>query len=96
MNVENKIESLLIANLSPFKLEIINESHKHEGHAGSPGTGDTHFLVTIVSEKFEGLSKVSRHRLVYDCLQELMNNPIHALSIKAYSPEELKSLSRGE
>ena len=96
MSVEKQLLSILIAHFNPISIEIINESHKHAGHPGSPGTGDTHFCVTIVSKHFEGLSKVSRHRLVYDCLRKLMNNPIHALSIKTFTEEEFNSLSQGE
>ena len=67
-------------------LEIEDESHKHSGHAGlSEATrqGETHFKVTIVSEAFDGLSLIDRHRAVNACLQKELMNGVHALSIKA-------------
>lgn len=68
--------------LAPVKLDIIDESHLHAGHAGSKN-GASHFRVIIASAQFNGLSPVARHRLVYDRLQDLIPFPIHALAIVA-------------
>jgi BolA protein len=82
------IRERLTAALNPSSLDIVDESHKHVGHAGAR-SGGGHFDVTIVSEQFAGKSLIERHRLVYGALGEAMNKEIHALSIKAYTPEEL-------
>lgn len=68
--------------LSPAQLQIIDESHLHAGHEGSKN-GASHFRVHIWCQQFEGLSTLSRHRLVYDRVQDLMPYPIHALAIVA-------------
>ncbi len=82
------IEARLNSALSPESMDIIDDSHKHAGHAGAK-SGGGHFDLTIVSEQFAGLNTVMRHRLIYDALGEMMQTDIHALSIKAYSPEEI-------
>lgn len=74
--------------LEPVRLDVINQSHLHAGHASSPGTGESHFEVLIVSPRFAGLSRVGRHRLVNDALGDLLKHKIHALAIKAYAPGE--------
>ncbi len=66
-------------------LEIIDESHKHAGHASAGGAG--HFIVKIVSKAFEGKSPIQRHRMVFDAMGELMQSEVHALSIQADTPE---------
>jgi BolA protein len=81
------IREKLTAALSPEQLDIIDESHLHAGHPGARGGGG-HFNVTIVSKAFEGESLLARHRMVYDALGDAMKNEIHALSIKANTPEE--------
>jgi len=83
-----QIEAKLRVALEPESLDIIDDSHKHAGHAGSKG-GAGHFDLTIVSEKFSGMNTVGRHRLIYDVLSDMMPAEIHALSIKAFSPEEI-------
>lgn len=82
MTVEAAMRTKLTAAFSPAKLEIINESHLHHGHHGSPGTGESHFRVHIVAEGFAGKSRVERHRLVNDVLRDELAGPIHALAIK--------------
>jgi BolA protein len=74
--------------LEPEKIEIVDESARHAGHEGAK-SGGGHYLLTIVSRKFSGKSALARHRLVYDALQEMMHKNIHALSVKAYTPEEI-------
>jgi len=68
--------------LDPQRLEIIDESHLHAGHAGSRN-GASHFRIIIASTRFQGLAPVARHRLVYDLLQDQIPFPIHALAILA-------------
>ena len=74
--------------LEPEKIEIVDESARHAGHEGAK-SGGGHYLLTIVSRKFSGKSALARHRLVYTALQEMMHKDIHALSVKAYTPEEI-------
>ena len=88
MSVTEVIERKLTEAFAPQSLDVVNESHLHAGHAGSPGTGSSHFRVTIVSEKFEGLSRVDRHRLVNEALSEELAGPVHALALKTLSPGE--------
>ncbi|HEC19285.1 MAG TPA: BolA family transcriptional regulator [Gammaproteobacteria bacterium] len=85
-----KIREKLSAAFSPEQLDIIDESHLHTGHPGAR-SGGGHFVATIVSTEFAGKNMLQRHRMVYDALGEMMNTDIHALSIKALTPEELKS-----
>jgi len=71
--------------LTPTRLEVVDESYKHAGHAGADGSGfGTHFLVRIASPRFEGLSRVARHRLVYDALQVFVDRGLHALAIETF------------
>ncbi len=83
----NMIRERLNNALSPSKLEITDDSRLHKGHAGAAGGGG-HFSVTIVSDKFSGQSLIQRHRLVYLAVNDMMPNDIHALSIKALTPDE--------
>lgn len=83
-----QIEQRLHAALQPLRLEILDESAKHAGHAGAR-EGGGHFDVTIVATQFTGKSLLQRHRLVYDALGEAMRKDIHALSIHALTPEEI-------
>jgi BolA protein len=89
MSVDAEIRRRLSA-LEPEALELIDESAKHAGHAGAAPGGQTHWKLSIVSRRFEGQPTVARHRMVYQALGELMQNPIHALAISARSPEEPK------
>ena len=73
--------------LAPTRLEVLDESHQHSGHAGSNGTGfGTHFRVRVASPRFVGLRPVARHRLVYDALQDFIDQGLHALAIEAEIP----------
>jgi BolA protein len=89
MTMEAQIREKLAAALSPERLEIFNESARHAGHHGSPGTGESHFRVLIVSARFEGLSRIERHRLVNQALAHELARGVHALSINALAPGEL-------
>ena len=81
-----------LAALSPMSIELVDESAQHAGHAGAQPGGETHWRLTIVSPRFAGQPVVARHRMVYQALGELMQNPIHALAITARSPEETKGI----
>ena len=82
------IDQTLRAAIQPLqKLEVINESHLHAGHAGYTD-GNTHFRVKIVCPQMAGLSRVGRHRLVYDALRDVIPQGVHALAIEARSPAE--------
>ncbi len=82
-----RIEARLRETLAPERLEIVDESSKHAGHAGAR-SGGGHFAVTIVSVRFEGLNPIQRHRLVYEALGDLMKTDVHALSVRALTPGE--------
>ena len=85
-----QIDSALRAAISPLQsLQVINESHLHAGHAGA-GEG-SHFRVKIVCKQLQGLSRVARHRLVYDALRHVIPQGVHALAIEARSPAEAAS-----
>jgi BolA protein len=89
--VANDIEALLrerLAALTPDRIELIDDSALHAGHEGAK-SGGGHYRLLIVSNFFAGKSTVTRHRLVYDALGELMRQRIHALSIKSLTPEEV-------
>jgi len=77
-----------LAVLDPTILEIIDESHKHAGHAGARDGGG-HYALNIVSAKFAGNNTVARHRMIYSALGELMKREIHALTIQAHTPDEI-------
>ncbi|HXE72334.1 MAG TPA: BolA family protein [Candidatus Nitrosotenuis sp.] len=88
MSVADRIEEKLRQGLSPTRLQVSNDSAAHAGHAGSPGTGESHFRVLVVSERFRGLSRLARQRLVYQLLAEEMAGPVHALALVTRTPEE--------
>ena len=81
-----EIEARLRAELAPTELHIRDDSAQHAGHAGA--REGAHFHVTLVSERFTGLQRLARHRLVYHCLSDLMQRGIHALAIDARAPGE--------
>lgn len=78
-----------LAALEPTRVEIIDDSPMHAGHAGNRGGG--YYRLLIASPRFAGIGTMARHRLVYDALGSLMDGAIHALSITARTPEELSS-----
>jgi len=90
MNVEHTIREKLVAAFAPVALEVVNDSHRHAGHAGSPGTGESHFTVRVVAEAFADKSRVERHRMVNEALADLLQGKVHALAIQALAPGELK------
>ena len=80
------IDAALRAGLQPLALEVIDDSHLHAGHAGA--REGRHFTVRVTAAQFNGLSRVARHRLIYDALQLLIPRGIHALAIEARAPGE--------
>ena len=82
-----RIRERLSQALAPLSLEVTDDSHKHSGHAGARG-GQGHFGVDIVSAAFVGKLPLARHRLVYAALGEMMQTDIHALAIRARTPDE--------
>ncbi len=82
-----QLEQRLRERLQPLTLEVIDESYQHQGHAGANSSGfGSHFRVRVTSQIFTGKSAVQRHRLVYDALQDFMDQGLHALAIEAHSP----------
>ena len=82
MFLETIIYEKLNAAFQPLSLEVINDSHKHKGHAGSPGTGESHFTVHITAPSFDKLSRVACHQLIYKALDAEFKAGLHALSLK--------------
>ena len=82
-----EIERLLTSAFEPVELLVKDQSHLHAGHAGAQ-EGKGHFDVRIVSDQFDGCTRIARHRMVYDALGSLIETDIHALSIHAISPAE--------
>ena len=88
MSVEASIRNKLTEAFAPTRLEVVNESHLHAGHRNSPGTGESHFRVLIVSAAFAGKSRVERHRRVNETLAAELRGKVHALALKTLAPEE--------
>lgn len=88
MSAEILIREKLMVALRPVRLDVVNESHMHAGHAGSPGTGESHFRVLVVSDAFSGRSRVDRHRMVNAALADELSGRIHALALTTYAPGE--------
>jgi len=97
MNISSRadrIRDLLAASLSPVLLDVIDDSARHAGHSGAAAAGQTHYNVRIVSERFEGLSRVARHRLVNDPLAPEFASGLHALSLVLQTPGEAEQSQR--
>jgi BolA protein len=88
VSAEARLKEKLMIGLRPTRLDIINESEMHAGHRSSPGTGESHFRILIVSEIFAGKSRVERHRLVNEILEGEVGKTIHALALSTYAPGE--------
>ncbi len=82
------IKEKLEKSFAPTQLDIIDESHKHAGHAGMEGreSSESHFQVVIISENFKGMGLLARHRAVMDALGDLMDEQVHALRLEARAP----------
>jgi len=93
MKTSERVEAIRMAleeALAPRKLEIEDQSALHAGHAGVQSHGGGHFAVYIVADCFSGKSRVARHRMVNSALGDAFKDAIHALSIRAEAPEELR------
>ncbi len=88
MTVASRIRQKLTEKLSPTRLDVTDDSHKHAGHVGARPEGETHFSVEIVSAAFDGVSRVQRQRMVYDVLKEELAGPVHALELRTLSPSD--------
>ncbi|HSG35496.1 MAG TPA: BolA family protein [Sphingomonadaceae bacterium] len=86
--IQNEIEALLQRAFNPSRLDVINDSAKHHGHAGDDGSGESHFTVVVESAAFSGKSRVERQRMVNRALGDIPGDRVHALAIKALAPEE--------
>lgn len=84
MSIQNIIQEKLIQAFSPSWLEIENESHRHSSGRGA----ESHFKITLVSEKFAPMRAVARHRAIYECLSEELAGGVHALALHTYTQEE--------
>ncbi|MHA6287430.1 BolA family protein [Maricaulis sp. CAU 1757] len=84
----DRIRERLETALAPATVQVSDDSHLHAGHAGARPGGESHFTVEIVSQLFEGRSRVDRHRLVNAALKEELAGPVHALAIRAKAPSE--------
>jgi BolA protein len=88
MTVAERIETKLTDALSPLRLRVVDDSDKHKGHAGWREGGETHFRVEVVSEAFDGKSRVERQRMVYNLLADELSGAVHALQLKTLAPSE--------
>lgn len=88
MSAEARMREKLMIGLEPTRLDIINESELHAGHRSSPGTGESHFRIVVVSPAFSGKSRVERHRMVNALLTDELAGRVHALALKTYAPGE--------
>lgn len=83
-----EMRQLLEAAFAPTHLEVVNDSAQHSGHTGDDGSGESHFTIVIESEKFAGVSRLQRQRLVNAVLGDIPGNRVHAVAIKAKAPGE--------
>jgi BolA protein len=88
MSTAHRIREKLTTALNPDRLEIVDESHRHAGHAGARPGGETHFRVEVIAAAFAGKSRIERQRLVYAALKDEMSQQIHALSLVTRAPGE--------
>jgi BolA protein len=82
-----RLEAALQEAFAPDSIEVTDESHRHRGHPGA-ASGGGHFRVVLVSDRFEGRTRIERHRMVYEALGDWMGSEIHALALETRSPSE--------
>ncbi len=87
-HVAEAMRRKLEAAFSPERLDVVDDSDKHAGHAGSHGGGESHFTIKITAEGFRGVGRLQRQRRVYAALKEELAGPVHALSVQASAPGE--------
>ena len=86
-----RMEALFQKGLTKIeKIEIVNQSHMHKHHAGDDGTGETHYDIVIISDDFEGLNRVKRHRIVNDLLAPEFDMGLHAISMTLKTKDEAR------
>jgi BolA protein len=88
MSTRDRIMEKLQAAFAPQHLDVVDESHRHAGHAGSRPGGETHYRVHIVSEAFRGTGRIERHRMINETLAGELAGGVHALAIRASAPGE--------
>lgn len=88
MAVADQIRERLTGALQPARIDVVDESARHVGHAGARPEGESHFRVTVVADAFAGIGRVERQRMVFAALGDLMRTDIHALAITALTPDE--------
>ncbi len=93
--VQAAIQRKLSEALAPSRLDIVDDSARHAGHAGARPEGESHFTVEIASAQFAGLSRVARQRLVHKALADELRTDVHALALKTVTPEEDAALDQG-
>jgi BolA protein len=86
--IAESLKKKLDEALKPIRLEIVDDSGRHVGHAGSSEAGETHFNIVIASDAFIGVGRLQRQRLVYAAVAEELAGPVHALSVRAVAPGE--------
>jgi BolA protein len=86
--IADALRDKLTHAFAPTRLEVVDDSDRHAGHAGAREGGESHFNVVIVSAAFEGQGRVARQRMVHGALREELAGPVHALSVKAFAPGE--------
>lgn len=86
--IATEIQTLLTAAFAPTRLDVINDSARHHGHAGDDGSGESHFTVELESAAFVGVSRLQRQRMVIAALGDIPGQRVHALAIKARAPGE--------
>ena len=88
MSTKDDIIKKLREAFVPESLDVVDESHLHEGHAGHRPGGETHFRIYIVSQAFEGKSRIDRHRMINELLAAELAGTVHALALKPQTPKE--------
>ena len=91
MKVAEAIRDRLTRAFSPTRLTIVDDSHRHAGHAGARDGGESHFNVEIVAASFAGRTRMERHRMIHAVLAEELRGPVHALALSARTPAEAGS-----
>ena len=84
----DRIRARIVERFAPERLDVVDDSDKHAGHAGSHGRGESHFTVRITAEGFRGLGRLQRQSQVYAALKDELAGPVHALSVQASAPGE--------
>jgi BolA protein len=87
-SIAKAMEMALQTAFSPIRMTLADDSDKHKGHAGHDGQGESHFRLLIVSDAFEGVGRLDRHRMIHKVLELFLSGRVHAMAIRALAPEE--------